>query len=78
VRRLYGIELDDEADRWLAVGDSPNDQTLFARFAVSVGVANLRRWADAIEIWPAYITDGERGAGFAEVACRLLAARGAP
>jgi len=76
VRRLYGIDLEDEAERWLAVGDSPNDQALFGRFSASVGVANLRRWAASMEIWPTYLTDGERGAGFAEVARRLVEARG--
>lgn len=77
VQRLYGVDLDAEADDWLAVGDSPNDQALFARFSASVGVANLRRWADALTVWPAWIADGERGAGFAEVARALIEARNA-
>ena len=37
----------------------------------------LRRFAHQLHTWPAYITDGERGAGFAEVAARLLSARAA-
>ena len=77
VRKLYGLDLGDaaEADRWLCVGDSPNDQPMFERFAASVGVANLMQWADAMTVWPAYLTEGARGAGFAEVARRVLAAR---
>jgi hypothetical protein len=43
-----------------------------------VGVANLRTFAAQLHTWPAYITQGERGAGFAEVAQRVIAARAHP
>ena len=76
VRRLWGRDLDAEADRWLAIGDSANDRALFERFANSVGVANLMQQAATIEVWPAWLTAGERGAGFAEVAARLVEVRG--
>lgn len=76
LRRLYGRELAAETDRWVYVGDSTNDQALFEAFPLSVGVANLRRFAAQLQAWPAYITEGERGAGFAELARALLAARG--
>jgi len=72
---LYGRDLDAERDDWLYIGDSTNDQAMFARHALSVGVANLMRFERELTIWPAWITRGERGAGFAEVARRLLAAR---
>jgi len=77
VRRLFGRELAAEAAQWAYVGDSTNDQLMFGHFPVSVGVANLLRFADELTVWPAYITRGERGAGFAEVAQLLLAARAA-
>ena len=48
---------------------------MFGHFPLSVGVANLRRFADQLHTWPAYLTAGERGAGFAQVAASLLAAR---
>jgi HAD superfamily hydrolase (TIGR01484 family) len=73
-RRLFHRELD--AARWIYVGDSTNDQTMFGHFALSVGVANLRQFASQLYTWPAFITQGERGAGFAEVARRVLDARG--
>lgn len=76
VRRLHGRELAAEIGRWVYVGDSTNDQAMFGAFPLSVGVANLRRFADELHTWPAYITEGERGVGFAEVAARLLAAHG--
>ena len=75
-QRLYGRALDAaETARWVYVGDSTNDQALFAAFGLSVGVANLRRFATTLRTWPAYITVAERGQGFAEVARRVLAVR---
>jgi hypothetical protein len=75
VRRLFGRDLDAERERWLYVGDSTNDELMFASFALSVGVANLVDFADRLRQWPAYITRHERGRGFIEVAEAVLAAR---
>ncbi|MBP5990501.1 MAG: HAD-IIB family hydrolase [Piscinibacter sp.] len=76
VQRLLGRELEAERARWVYVGDSTNDQLMFEHFPLSVGVANLMRFAAQLHTWPAWISVGERGRGFAEVAQRLLAARG--
>lgn len=76
VRRLLGRDVEAERARWVYVGDSTNDQQMFGHFPVSVGVANLARFAAQLHTWPAWITAGERGRGFAELARRLLAARG--
>jgi HAD superfamily hydrolase (TIGR01484 family) len=79
LRRLHGRELDHELDAWAYVGDSTNDQLMFSHFPLSVGVANLMRFADQLTVWPAWITQAERGEGFAELARALLAVRtGAP
>jgi HAD superfamily hydrolase (TIGR01484 family) len=75
VQRLFGRELDAELPRWVYVGDSTNDQEMFGHFPFSVGVANLMRFAAELTVWPAYLTQRERGAGFAEVADALLGAR---
>ncbi|MCY7305149.1 MAG: HAD-IIB family hydrolase [Rhodoferax sp.] len=76
VRELYGRELHNEMDHWVYVGDSTNDQVMFAAFANSVGVANIRRFLPDLVNLPRYVTARERGAGFAEVAAAVLAARG--
>ena len=76
VERLLACDIEAEREHWLYVGDSTNDQLMFGHFALSVGVANLMTFADQLSVWPAYLTDGARGAGFAEVAQRLLQARG--
>ena len=75
VQRLFARELEAERERWVYVGDSSNDQLMFGHFPLSVGVANLMAFADTLTVWPAYLTKGARGAGFAEVAQRLLSAR---
>lgn len=74
-QRLFGTDLTLELDRWVYVGDSTNDQEMFARFPHSVGVANLKRFERDLHTWPAYLTAGERGQGFAEVARAVLAQR---
>ncbi len=75
LQRLFGRPLQPEIHRWVYVGDSTNDQLMFRHFPCSVGVANLMRFAGELHTWPAYITQAERGAGFAELAHALLNAR---
>ena len=72
VRELLGRELDEEIDRWVYVGDSTNDVLMFEHFPHSVGVANIRRFEAELSHPPEYITPGERGAGFAQVAQAIL------
>ena len=75
VRELLGRELAAELDRWVYVGDSTNDQRMFEHFTHSVGVANIARFVPQLDHLPRYITPSARGAGFAELARCLLAAR---
>ena len=76
VRELWGHELDLEINRWAYVGDSTNDQLMFEAFAHSIGVANVQRFVPKLTHLPRYITQGERGAGFGEVARAVLQSRG--
>ncbi len=75
VRLLFDRHLDDEIGRWVYVGDSTNDQIMFEHFPHSVGVANIHRFENQLVHWPRYETQGERGAGFAEVVRAILDAR---
>ena len=68
----FDIGLDVQKDRFVFVGDSPNDAPMFGYFPMSVGVANVARFAGRIATLPAFVTIGEAGAGFVEVAERLL------
>lgn len=60
---------------WLYVGDSTNDQLMFERLPLSVGVANIARFVPQLRHLPAWVTRAERGEGFAELAAAVLAAR---
>ena len=75
VCELLARNLDAEIARWVYVGDSTNDELMFEAFPNSVGVANIRRFEAQLSHKPRYITEGERGAGFAEVVAALLDAR---
>jgi len=75
VRTLLERDLDAEIDRWVYVGDSTNDQRMFQHLPHSIGVANIARFVPQLQYRPRYVTRSERGAGFAEVAKRLLATR---
>ena len=74
---IHGIDLAlaEEAARCLFVGDSPNDAPMFGFFANSVGVANIRDFADQCAHKPAYVTHQRGGAGFVELTGRLVGAR---
>ncbi|MFH1808929.1 MAG: HAD-IIB family hydrolase [Pseudomonadota bacterium] len=74
-REVLGIDLDRQRDRFLFVGDSPNDAPLFEYFPSAVGVANLRRFIPQVETLPRYLTRGRSGAGFAEVIRGVLEVR---
>jgi HAD superfamily hydrolase (TIGR01484 family) len=75
VQRLLGRDVELELERWVYVGDSTNDQLMFGHVPLSVGVANLMRFAAELTVWPRYLTLQERGRGFAEVAQAVLRAR---
>ena len=75
VREVYSLDLDMHKDRFAFVGDSPNDESMFAFFPLSFGVANVRRFQDRIRHGPAWVTEQESGGGFAEVVDAILAAR---
>jgi hydroxymethylpyrimidine pyrophosphatase-like HAD family hydrolase len=73
VRELLGRDIDQELDHWVYIGDSTNDQRMFEHFPHSVGVANIARFVPQLKHLPRYVTQGERGAGFAELARAILA-----
>jgi len=71
--RVWGAK--DLLQAGLFIGDSPNDEPMFAAFPVSCGVANIVDFADSMRNLPAYVTEGRGGAGFAEAVECILALR---
>lgn len=72
---VFAIDLATQAEAFVFVGDSPNDAPMFDFFPHAVGVANVRDFEGRLAASPAYVTEARAGAGFAEVAAALLAAR---
>ncbi|MBD2251685.1 HAD family hydrolase [Nostoc parmelioides] len=58
----------------VTVGDSPNDESLFNRryFPLSVGVANVLKYADQLQHQPSYVTTAAEGEGFCELSSYIL------
>jgi HAD superfamily hydrolase (TIGR01484 family) len=73
--REWKQQLAPDDVRFAYVGDSFNDAPMFDGFALSVGVANVRRVLDRIENPPRFITRAAEGAGVRELVSALLAAR---
>lgn len=71
-KRELGFDLDQNQERVAFVGDSPNDEPLFAAFKNSVGVANVNAFAKTMKTLPRYVCGGEGAAGFVELGQVLL------
>jgi hypothetical protein len=71
----FGVRPEEARTAVVFAGDSPNDAPLFAYFPNAVGVANVRDFAGRLVAEPAWVTRARGGAGFAELADALLAAR---
>lgn len=56
----------------LFVGDSPNDEPMFAHFPSSCGVANVKRYSALMKAAPAFVARREGGEGFAEIIDAIL------
>ncbi|MBN1882448.1 MAG: HAD-IIB family hydrolase [Deltaproteobacteria bacterium] len=75
-REVLSVDLESMRDRYLFVGDSPNDEPMFSFFPHSVGVANVKDFLDQMYHPPAYITEHPGGEGFSELIGLFLARRG--
>lgn len=68
----FGLSEVEALERVVYVGDSPNDEPMFAFFPHAVGVANLRPFLGQLRAPPAWITSRPGGEGFAELVARIL------
>jgi hydroxymethylpyrimidine pyrophosphatase-like HAD family hydrolase len=73
--RRFGWKPGAEDREVLFVGDSPNDEPMFARFPLTCAVSNIERYANLIKQKPAYVASKECGDGFAEIARIFLEKR---
>ena len=75
MRERYGLELAQERERCIFVGDSPNDAPMFSYLPHAVGVANVMDFVQRMTALPTYVTPSRGGAGFAELAHALISAK---
>jgi HAD superfamily hydrolase (TIGR01484 family) len=75
VREAFGLDLEAAKNRFVFCGDSPNDAPMFAFFPFACGVANVMEFSGRMTAMPAFVSSGRGGAGFVEIADRILAAR---
>jgi HAD superfamily hydrolase (TIGR01484 family) len=68
----WGIHLDDQKDRFLFCGDSPNDEPMFEYFPYTAAVQNITRFADRMTHLPRFVASQRGGEGFAEIAKTIL------
>jgi HAD superfamily hydrolase (TIGR01484 family) len=74
-RDILQMKMDAHEGQFIFIGDSPNDAPMFSYFSNSVGVQNIRDFADQIDILPKFIAKGHGGEGFAELASLLVTLR---
>src|SRR6185312_3692674 len=77
LEREFNLKLSDspadvEQKSVAFVGDSPNDEPMFSFFQHSFAVANVKEYAASMLSFPQYVADKNGGAGFAEIAERML------
>ena len=73
--KRFGWKTGIDDIRVIFVGDSPNDEPMFARFPLSCGVANVSRYDDLIKKLPTFISSKECGEGFAEISEKIIISR---
>jgi HAD superfamily hydrolase (TIGR01484 family) len=73
--RALGVDPTVARSRFAFIGDSGNDAAAFAGFDWTFGVANVAPFVPRLSIPPRFVASKERGAGFSEIADKLLELR---
>ena len=72
VNSQLGFQLSEQREKFIYIGDSPNDEPMFQYFPNAVGVANVQNFKDQLRPPPTWVTRQESGAGFVELVDHLL------
>jgi HAD superfamily hydrolase (TIGR01484 family) len=75
VRDALRLDLENARSLFVFCGDSPNDEPMFRFFPYGCGVANVRDFASRMQALPTFVSGARGGAGFVEIANRILSAR---
>lgn len=71
-KNTYGFSQSECYQKCLFIGDSLNDEPMFEKFPLSVGVSNIQKFLPQMKSPPQFITTLPAGEGFTEFAQHLL------
>ena len=72
VSSQLGFKLSEQREKFIFVGDSPNDEPMFQYFPNAVGVANVQNFINQLQHPPTWVTHQKSGAGFVELVDHLV------
>ncbi len=72
LNREFGLSSNDAISNCAYVGDSPNDEPMFARFQNTFGVANIEKFLPQMKAHPSYIAPLPGGRGFSLIANQII------
>jgi HAD superfamily hydrolase (TIGR01484 family) len=73
-REVFGADIDADNERFIFVGDSPNDASMFAFFRNACGVGNVRDFGDRMPHLPRFVAQARGAAGFLEIVDEIFKA----
>jgi HAD superfamily hydrolase (TIGR01484 family) len=72
LQKQFGFSPDEMKKHCAFIGDSPNDEPMFAFFPMSFAVANIQDFIDQLKHKPAYVTEAREAEGFCEFTDHIL------
>ena len=72
VSSQLGFKLSEQREKFIFVGDSPNDEPMFQYFPNAVGVANVQNFINQLQHPPTWVTHQKSGAVFVELVDHLV------
>lgn len=72
LQQEFNVSQESVKDVCAFIGDSPNDEPMFQYFPHSFAVANIQHFVDQIQHHPTYVAQKKGGAGFAEIAQKII------
>ena len=72
VSSQLGFKLSEQREKFIFVGDSPNDEPMFQYFPNAVGVANVQNFINQLQHPPTWVTHQKSGTGFVELVDHLV------
>lgn len=78
LKREFGISAEKAKQICTFSGDSPNDEPMWEYFPSGFAVANIQEFIGDLKHQPAFVAEKRGGAGFAQIAARILECRSLP